>query len=73
MILGEGSSLLFGNWKEKKMHWHLSKELVMLSFGTQHFFSNLFSKIDENGLENTKLSDIDVIVMHAPGTIKEET
>jgi 3-oxoacyl-(acyl-carrier-protein) synthase len=28
------------------------------------------TKIDENGLENTKLSDIDVIVMHAPGTIK---
>jgi hypothetical protein len=30
----------------------------------------LVFKIDENGLENTKLSDIDVIVMHAPGTIK---
>jgi hypothetical protein len=64
-------------WKleGKKMHWHLSKELVMLqSFGHNISISRqLVFKIDENGLENTKLSDIDVIVMHAPGTIKEET
>jgi hypothetical protein len=48
--------------------------LVMLQFwSTQYiyFCRNLFSKIDENGLKDTKLSDIDVIVMHAPGTIKE--
>jgi uncharacterized CHY-type Zn-finger protein len=58
----------------KKMHWHLSKELVMLQFwSTQYiyFCRRLVFKIDENGLKDTKLSDIDVIVMHAPGTIKE--
>jgi hypothetical protein len=72
MILGEGSSLLFGNWKERKCigiyrrNWLCYRVLNIIYL----FEQTCFQKIDENGLENTKLSDIDVIVMHAPGTIK---
>jgi hypothetical protein len=62
---------LFGNWKERKCTAFI--EGIGYATVLEHIFlflQQLVFKIDENGLENTKLSDIDVIVMHAPGTIK---
>jgi hypothetical protein len=64
---------LFGNWKERKCigiyrrNYYATEVLDTIFLFLQ---KQLVFKIDENGLENTKLSDIDVIVMHAPGTIK---
>jgi hypothetical protein len=63
---------LFGNGRKENALAFIEGIGYATVLGTTFLFlETTCFKIDENGLENTKLSDIDVIVMHAPGTIKE--
>jgi hypothetical protein len=72
MILGEGAAVCCLKLKERKIGIYRRIGYATEVLDTIYLFlqKQLVFKIDENGLENTKLSDIDVIVMHAPGTIK---
>jgi hypothetical protein len=63
--------LLFGNGRKENALAFIEGIIMLQKFYIIYLFQKqLVFKIDENGLENTKLSDIDVIVMHAPGTKK---